>query len=284
VASKTAAANLQEARAQFEEAERVAERDAKLFASGTLTASEVDRSKTELTVARSRARAAELAAAATSTRGSQWQAAVAAQAFAEAGLVAAKNRAERLSVRAPAPGIVRERNVEVGDIVQPGSPLLTLVLDGPQELVIEPDEKNLATLSEEQRARASAEAFPGRQFEAKVSYIAPSVDPARGTIEVRLSVPDPPDYLRTDMTVSVDIIVDEADDALLVPRTAVVDLATPTPWVMVVEAGRTAKKPVQVGLQGSDEIEIVEGLDEGAVVVMRPDGVELDTKVQTEAN
>jgi hypothetical protein len=53
---------------------------------------------------------------------------------------------------------------------------------------------------------------------------------------------------------------------------------------MVVQAGRTAKNPVQVGLQGSDEIEIVEGLDERAVVVTLPDGVELGAKVQIEAN
>lgn len=283
VASKTAAANLEEARAQLEEAQRIATQDERLFGGGNLTASELDRSKTAVTVARSRARAAELAAAATSKRGSQWQAAVAAQAFAEAGLVAAKNRAERLSILAPAPGIVRKREVEVGDSVQPGTPLLTLVLDGPQELLIEPDEKNLAMLAEGSPARASAEAFPDQSFDAKLDYIAPSVDPARGTIEVRLAVPEPPAYLRTDMTVSVDIIVDEADDALLVPVVTVVDLATPDPWVMVIEDGRAAKRAVSLGLRGADEVEIVDGLNEADVVVARPDEVEVGAKVEVEA-
>lgn len=280
VASKTAAANLEEARAQLDEAQRIAERDDALFVKGALTAAEVDRSKTAFTVARSRARAAELAAASTSKRGAQWQAAVAAQTFAEAGLVAAKNRAERLSVRAPAPGVVRKRHVEVGDVVQPGSALLTLVLDGPQELLIEPDEKNLALLSEGLRARASAEAFPDQSFEAELASIAPSVDPARGTIEVRLSVPNAPAYLRTDMTVSVDIIVDELADALVLPATAIVDLALEAPWVMVVEGERTARRPVTLGLRGTDDVQVLDGVTETDRVVALPDGVEVGMQVQ----
>lgn len=280
VASKTASANLEEARAQLSEAERVAEQDDALFTSGNLTAAQLDQSKTALTVARSRARAAELAAAATSKNGSQWQAAVAAQAFAEAGLVAARNRAEQLSVRAPAPGVVRKRHVEVGASVQPGTPLLSLVLDGPQELLIEPDEKNLALLAEGARAIASAEAFADQSFDAVLASIAPSVDAARGTIEVRLAVPAPPDYLRTDMTVSVDIVVDEAENALLIPATAVVDLATASPWVMVIADRRTEKRAVTLGLRGAEQVEIVDGLDEGTRVVARPDDVELGAPVE----
>ena len=280
VASKTASANLKEARAQLAEAQRISKQDNSLFTSGNLTADQLDRSKTAVTVARSRARAAELAAAATSKKGSQWQAAVAAQAFAEAGLIAARTRAEQLSVRAPAPGIVRKRHVEVGASVQPGTPLLTLVLDGPQELLIEPDEKNLALLVEGAPALASAEAFAERTFDATLSRIAPSVDPARGTIEVRLAVPEPPDYLRTDMTVSVDIVVDEADDALLIPATAVVDLATPSPWVMVIANRRTEKRSITLGLRGAEQVEIVDGLDEGTKIISRPDEVELGALVE----
>lgn len=269
VTSKTANASLREARAQLAEAKRVAETDEALFAKGNLSASQLDRSRTDLTVARSRARAAELAAAATSKNGAQWQAAVANETFAEAGLLAAKSRADRLSVRAPAPGVVTVRAVEVGDTVQPGTHLLTLVTDGPTELLIEPDEKNLASLAVGQRARASAEAFPERSFDATVAYIAPAVDPARGTIEVRLEVPNPPDYLRTDMTVSVDVIVDEKAQALTLPVDAVLDLAT-DPHVFVVVDGRARRRDVTLGVRGGDRVEVLDGLEADADVVLRP--------------
>jgi HlyD family secretion protein len=73
---------------------------------------------------------------------------------------------------------------------------------------------------------ASSEAFPADRFAAKVTYIAPVVDPRRGTIEVRLSVPEPPEYLRPDMTVSVEITVAErAADTTILPADAVRGLA-----------------------------------------------------------
>ena len=271
VSSKSAAAALDEARAQYEEAERVAAQDEKLFASGNITASALDRSRTALSVARSRKRAAVLAAASTSKQGAQFQSAVAAESFSEAGLVAAQRRAERLTVRAPAAGVVTTRDVEVGDDVRPGDPLLTLVLDGERELVIEPDEKNLSKLSVGQPARASAEAFPDQSFEATVSYIAPAVDAARGTIEVRLAIPDPPPYLRTDMTVSVDIAIDSNADGSTLPRSAVLELSTPRPWVMILKDGIVERRDVQIGLRGDERVQVLTGIEPGDQVIASPD-------------
>ncbi|TPV94821.1 MAG: efflux RND transporter periplasmic adaptor subunit [Myxococcales bacterium FL481] len=274
VTSKTAAAQLQEARAQLEEAQRGATRDRELFAAGARTAADLDRSRTALTVARSRARAAELAAAATSRRGAQWQVAVAAQTFAEAGLLAAENRVERLSARAPAPGIIRERHVEVGDVVQPGSPLITLVLDGPQQLLLNADEKNLSLLREGLAAKASAEAFPEQVFNATLSYIAPSVDPARGTVELRLDVKDPPIRLRTDMTVSVDIVVAEQADALLIPVSCVVGFGAANPWVMTLRDGRLARADLELGLRGTKYVQVLSGVSANDRIVAVPTGLE----------
>ena len=270
VTSKTAAASLSEARAELDKAQRTAKRDEELFAKGALNAAAVDMSRTALSVARSRKRAAELTAAASSSNGAQWQAAVAAETFAEAGLIAAKARLERLSVQAPAAGVVTERTVEVGDVVQPGASLLTLVLDGPKELVIEPDEKNLALLSLGQQALASAEAFPDQTFDAKVDYIAPSVDPTRGTIEVRLAVPNPPAALRTDMTVSVDIVVGQSDDALTLPVSAVMDLASNDAWVFVASGETLERRNVSIGRRGGERVEITAGVDASDAVVLEP--------------
>ncbi len=270
VTSKTAAATLSEARAELAEAQRNAKRDEALFKKGALNAADVDRSKTALSVARSRKRAAELAAAATSSNGAQWQAAVAAETFAEAGLLLANARLERLSVQAPAKGVVTERGVEVGDVVQPGAALLTLVLDGPKELVIEPDEKNLALLEIGQRALASAEAFPDQTFDATLDYIAPAVDPTRGTIEVRFAVPNPPAALRPDMTVSVDIVVGQSDDALTLPVSAVMDLAQADPWVFVVTGETLERRNVLIGRRGGERVEITGGITADDPVVLQP--------------
>ncbi len=267
VTKPSAAAALQEANANLEDAERQFTRDEDLFRSGSLTASEVDQARTVLTIAQNRARAAKLQAAAVSTSGAQWQAAIAAETFAEAGLLAARARRDRLAIRAPAAGTLIAREVDPGDVVQMGAVLGKLALDGPTRLVIEPDERNLRLLALGQRAVASAEAFPDDRFDAVVDFIAPAVDPVRGTIEVRLAVEKPPEYLRTDMTVSVEIEVQRRDAAIALEASAVRELASAQPWVLVIEHGRARKRPVKIGLRGDTVVEIVEGLQASDEVV-----------------
>ena len=64
---------------------------------------------------------------------------------------------------------------------------------------------------------ASADAFPDSTFAAHVSRVAPVVDPAQGTVEVRFAVPQPPTYLRVDMTISVNVETERRTAALVVP-------------------------------------------------------------------
>ena len=87
------------------------------------------------------------------------------------------------------------RNVEPGDLVQPGRVLLEIARAGDTELLVPVDEKNLALLSLGQKAQVIADAYPDRPFAAVVTFIAPSVDPQRGTVEVRLRVDPVPDYV-----------------------------------------------------------------------------------------
>jgi HlyD family secretion protein len=90
-------------------------------------------------------------------------------------------------------------------------------------------------------------------------------------VEVKLRVLAPPDYLRQDMTVSVDIAVAERADALVLPVSAVHDAAGAAPWVLRIENGRAHRRAVRIGLRGPQRVEILEGLREGDLVV--PSGV-----------
>jgi HlyD family secretion protein len=65
--------------------------------------------------------------------------------------------------------------VEPGELVQPGRTVLEVLCDGPVELIIAPEEQNLALLREGQPAIAAADAFPERRFAATVRWIAPAV-------------------------------------------------------------------------------------------------------------
>ncbi|MEZ4394377.1 MAG: efflux RND transporter periplasmic adaptor subunit [Polyangiales bacterium] len=261
-------ASVRQAEANVTAARLSHERAQALVRSGALAATELEAARRALDVAESQLRSARITAAASAPGGSEARGAVASRTQAEAALRVAEARLAQATVTASASGTILRRSVEPGDVVSPGRALLVLLRDGPMELSITPDERNLSDLRLGQRAVASAEAFPTRTFPAAVSYIAPAVDALRGTIEVRLQVPSPPDFLRPSMTVSVEIEVARKPSALSLAADAVRDAATSAPWVMVVTPeGRLARRAVRLGLRGDRAYEVAEGLRAGEAVV-----------------
>ena len=175
------------------------------------------------------------------------------------------------------------RSVEPGDVVQPSRTLLVIAADAETELVFQSDERNLAAIQLGQLAKISADAYPQQVFDARVSYIAPSIDPQRGSVEVRLAVAKPPSFLKPDMTVSVDLTVAAKAKALIVPSETVHGAATPSPYVLTVEDGRVARHAIRLGIRGEGSIEIVGGLDDTAEVIVGDAGpLEVGARVRTE--
>lgn len=191
---------------------------------------------------------------------------------ARAAVASAAARLEQRRVVAPGPGTVLLRTVEPGDVVPAGKVLLTLALEHETWLLAQPDEKNLPSLRVGQRARATADAFPDRAFDAEVISIAPGIDLARGTVDVKLRVPDPPDFLRSDMTLSIELEVGAHPRALVVPLSSVRDVAT-EPWVLVLRGRRAVRVPVVLGARGRAVAEVLDGLDEGELLVRDSDRI-----------
>lgn len=257
---------LRQATIEAKQAEAEYQRQRKLAGTGAVSELSFERARRDRDQARSRRISASVEAAAAAPKGSDVALAAAALARAEARLTAAQVAVEQTRIRAPLPGIVLKRHVEPGEVVQPGEPLVTFAGDGPLQVRIQPDESNLRLLRDGQHALVSSEAFPDQRVDASVTRIAPSVDPVRGTVEVDLSIEDESD-LRPDMTVTVEIEVGRADDALLIPSWAVHDLGSETPWVLVVEEGRAARRDLELGLEGDDLVQVLSGLAEGDRVV-----------------
>lgn len=268
-------ATVEQAAMEAEQAQRDFDRIQAVFREGGLTEQRVEQARQRAADARSRLEAAQ---AQVDPRGAG--ASIASVARARASLESARARLALTRVLAPGDGVVLTRSVEPGDAVQPGRVLLEVALDGPTELAVFPAEENLGAIRVGAPAMASPDAFPGETFAAAVSFISPIVDPTQGTVEVRLSVPEPPDYLKPDMTVSVNIEVDRKDDAMVLPMDAVRALGTDTPWVAVVREGRLARQPVEVGLRTDEFVEILSGLRTGEPVVPDSESLEPNKRVR----
>jgi HlyD family secretion protein len=255
-----AQANLVLARQQYQRAQD-------LKAKGFVSASALDDAKRNLDVAESQLRAARLQVETNSPSGSDQVLAQAALAQAQASLAMAQARLDQTIIRAPADGTLIGRSVEPGTVAQPGKELMALAPAGETQVIADIDEKNLAQLRLGQKALGSADAYPKQRFTAELSYINPGIDPQRGSVEIKLRVDNPPDYLRQDMTVSIDIEVARRAATVVIPSAAVSEAATDRPWVMAVEGRRLARRSVKLGLRGDGHIEILEGLAPGELVV-----------------
>ena len=203
-------------------------------------------------IASAQSERARLAAAALAPAGSAEQLALAQLDLAQASLA-------KTEIRAGADGLVLERLVEVGDVVQAGRALLLVARSGGIEIVAQVDEKNLQWLQVGQAAEVSPDAFPDARFAATLGFIAPRINPTTATVELRLQVLDPAPELRQDMTVSIDVEVERLAQALSLPNDALRQIQAPRAQVLQLRAGRLIATEVVMGMRGVDRSEAERG-------------------------
>lgn len=242
-----------------------------LVSRGFLSQSRLDEARRAVDVAQAQVSAARAQRDANADSGTDVAQAQAQLALASAARRSAQVRLKETDISAPAKGKVLSRSVEPGQIVQPGRALLTLALSGPLQLVAQVDERYLEQLAPGQPAQVLADAYPAQAFQARVLSIAPVVDSQRGAIEVKFSLPAAaPDFLREDMTVSIEVETARREQALVVPVSALRSEANAEPTVWVERDGRVEERRVRLGLRTLASAEVLEGLNEGDAVLFGP--------------
>ena len=268
-----AEANLAQATAEFERVKTLAE-------AGFYNQSRLDEARRAVDGARAMQEVARIQARSNRSDGVETRLARSRLEQAQASLALAEAKRGKTVIRAPAAGILVHKMVESGDTVTQGKTLFELAADGETQIVLQIDEKNMGRLAVGQSASVLADAYPDRTLAAEIFYISPAVDPAKGAVEVKLRVKAPPAFLKTDMTVSVEIGVGEKPDALTLPAELVRDAASPRPWLLVVRDGRAERRPVRLGLRGTGRVEVLAGLDEGELVLSPASGVKPGDRVR----
>ena len=250
-----AAAELASAKAQLEQASREAARRRNLEA-GILSAEEIEKAVETERVARNNFDAVRLRATALAPGQVE-------EAKLREQLAAIQAQLAKTKIRAGVAGTVLTRDVEPGDLVQPGRTLFTIALNGNTEIRVPLDERNLSRLALQQNAAVIADSYPDQSFPARINFIAPSIDPQRGTVEVRLAVDPVPDFLRQDMTVSVNVETDRRERALTIPNDALSSIKGNKAVVLLVRDGKIQHQQVTLGLRGLAMSEVVSGLSKG---------------------
>ena len=256
-----AAVDLANAEVALAQADRNVERRRELAAISAISDEEMEQAIQAQAQARNDLENARLRANALSSGGVE-------EDLLSARIAALQAQLNKAQVRSKVSGTILTRNVEVGDLVQPGQSLFTIALDGKTEIRVPLDERNLSRLALQQPAVAIADAYPDKPFPVRISFIAPSIDPQRGTVEVRLSVDPVPDFLRQDMTVSVNIETDQRAKALVIPNDALANVEEDSAEVLLLRDGKTQRQVVKLGLRGLSASEVLSGLSAGDEILV----------------
>jgi cobalt-zinc-cadmium efflux system membrane fusion protein len=174
-------------------------------------------------------------------------------------------------VLAPIDGVITDRQVGPGQYILAGSstPVFTIGDLSTVWLIAAVRETDAPLIAPGQNAEVRVLAFPDQLFKAKVTVVAPQVDPVTHRIAVRATIPNPGGKLKPQMYASFHIITSDSSQAAAVPEEAVVREGNQAHvWVVRPDNALTLR-PIRTGRMGGGMVEVLEGLEPGERVVTR---------------
>jgi RND family efflux transporter MFP subunit len=195
-------------------------------------------------------------------------AANAALADARARLATAQKQVSNTNVTAPIAGVVSERAVSAGDVVQPGAALFTVVDPRSMRLEGSVPAEELAQVRLGAPVSFTVNGYPGRTFAGRVTRINPTADPATRQVRILISIPNAEGRLVGGLF-ATGRLASESRTGMVVPVTAV-DSRTSAPAVFRIKGGKVERVAVQLGLrdEGSEQIEIQSGVQVGDTLLV----------------
>ncbi|MCL4843646.1 MAG: efflux RND transporter periplasmic adaptor subunit [Bryobacteraceae bacterium] len=188
----------------------------------------------------------------------------------KAGLQLQRKRLRDTSVRAPFDALVKERQVTAGQFVQANNALFTLVKINPIRLRLEIPERMAPWVKTGQTAEVSVEAFDDRTFQGKIWRISPTVDQTKRTFVVEALIDNARGELKPGSYARARLQTDRTDAVRLIPARAL-NYVLGTNKAYVIKGDQTIEvRDVKVGDRFPEEVEIVEGVEDGERLAMGP--------------
>lgn len=174
---------------------------------------------------------------------------------------------QRLVYRADRNAIVTGINVREGNHVQLQSNIATMASLETIWLDAEVFESDAGAIEQGLPVEVTFSAFPGEVWESEIAYVYPELDPDTRTLLFRLVINNPEQQLKPNMFANVVIEGSPHISVLTVPREAVIRLGAGSRVILALPEGRFQVQPVKTGISSAGRIEILDGLEEGNIVV-----------------
>mgnify|MGYP001815623139 CR=1 FL=1 len=169
--------------------------------------------------------------------------------------------------RSPQSGVIDNLNIREGFYVLPGTTLMSVGALEDVWVEAEVFERQAAQVQVGQPVAMSLDYLPGREWQGTVDYIYPSLDEKTRTLRVRLRFANESRVLKPNMFAQVVINAGRQDDALVVPREAVIRTGEQDRVVLALGDGRFKSVAVSLGRMDEQSVEVLDGLREGDTVV-----------------
>ena len=240
----SARAAFRSAEVALADARRDFERDERLHGAGAVSERDLERSKTRVASAE------------------------AALADARARLVSAQEQLAKTTIRAPFAGVVSEREVSAGDVVQPGALLYTVVDPSSMQLEATVPADQLQSLKVGTPVEFTVAGYGARSFQGRIDRINPSVDPATRQVRIYVTIPNRDQGLVAGLFTE-GRVESQRKRVTAIPITALDPKGT-TQEVLRVQQARVRRVKVELGIRdlAAEMVEVVRGLSPGDTVLL----------------
>jgi membrane fusion protein, multidrug efflux system len=183
---------------------------------------------------------------------------------------------EKKTIRAPFAGCLGIRQVNLGQYLEAGKPVVSLQSLSPVYADFTLPQQELARLKPGMRVRLTSDTYPDRKFEGTLTAINPELDSTTRSIGLQATLDNPDQLLRPGMFARVEVLLPEEKDVLVIPATSV--LSAPygdSVYIIESKPGKDATKPqltvrqqfIRTGLGRGDYITVASGLKAGDKIV-----------------
>ena len=261
--------DLKAAKENYDAEQKIYDSRKNLFQQGALPRKDFDQAAVALIQAKSQFEIASMHMAALQSAGKKQQ-----LKSAEGQLTSAKGKYEGAAaqlayseVRSPIDGVVTDRPTYPGETPPPGMPLLTVMDTSsviakahiPQDQAVQLKPGDAATIK-----------TPGNiEAKGKVTLVSPALDPNSTTVEVWVEAQNSDGRLRPGASVSLEMVAQTVNDAVVVPSSAVLKKPDGATSVMIVKDGHAQQVEVETGIHDGARVQITKGLGGGETVIVR---------------
>jgi len=197
----------------------------------------------------------------------EYKATQAAVSQAEAAVDINQRRLDKTVIKAPFDGIVTSRLVEVGQNINIGEPVMAIADMQSMRVKIHVNEQDYVYLDKDDAVTVLVEAYPTASFSGLVDRVGVKADQNTNTFEVEILVANPNLVFKAGLTATVNITIDEIEDAIMIPQSCVLFRKNRKEVFVVTDGDKAFVRKVKLGRADGSSVRIVKGLTPGDKIV-----------------